>query len=289
MKVGFIGLGQMGLPMAANLKKAGHEVIAYNRTRAKAEQLGARVANTPADAARDAEVVITMLADDDAVREVVFGADGLANTLQPGAIHVSMSTISVAISQEMAEAHRERKQGYVSAPVFGRPQAAEAAKLFVVAAGDPAAVKKCEPLFAAIGQRTFLMGDEAPKANVVKLSGNFLIASVIESLGEALSLVRKYEIDPEKYVEMLTSTLFVAPVYKTYADLIVKEQFEPAGFRLKLGLKDVRLALAAAEAQAVPMPVASVIRDHALEGIANGMGDKDWSSLAQVVSKNAGL
>ena len=138
MKVGFIGLGQMGLPMAANLKKAGHEVIGYNRTRAKAEQLGARVANTPADAARDAEVVITMLADDDAVREVVFGADGLANTLQPGAIHVSMSTISVAISQEMAEEHRERKQGYVSAPVFGRPQAAEAVKLFVVVAGEPA-------------------------------------------------------------------------------------------------------------------------------------------------------
>ena len=289
MKVGFIGLGQMGLPMAANLKKAGHEVIAYNRTRAKAEQLGARVANTPAEAARDAEVVITMLADDDAVREVVFGADGLASTLQPGAIHVSMSTISVAISQEMAEEHRERKQGYVAAPVFGRPQAAEAAKLFVVVAGEPGAVKQCEPLFAAMGQRTFLMGDAAPKANVVKLSGNFLIASVIETLGEALSLVRKYDVDPEKYVEMLTSTLFVAPVYKTYADLIVKEQFEPAGFRLKLGLKDVRLALAAAEAQAVPMPVASVIRDHALEGIANGMGDKDWSSLAQVVSKNAGL
>jgi len=289
MKVGFIGLGQMGLPMAANLKKAGHDLVAYNRTHSKAEGLGAGVANTPADAARDAEVVITMLADDDAVREVVFGADGFANTLQPGAIHVSMSTISVTFSQELAEEHRENKQGYVAAPVFGRPQAAEAGKLFVVAAGDPAAVKKCEPLFQAMGQRTFFMGDEAPKANVVKLSGNFLIASVIETLGEALSLVRKYDINPEKYIDMLTSTLFTAPVYKTYADLIVKEQFEPAGFRLKLGLKDVRLALAAAEAQAVPMPVASVIRDHALEGIANGMGDKDWSSLAQVVGKNAGL
>ncbi len=289
MKVGFIGLGQMGLPMAGNLKKAGHEVIAYNRTRAKAEQLGARMANTPADAARDAEVVITMLADDVAVKEVVFGANGLASTLRPGAIHVSMSTISVALSQEMAEEHRKHEQGYVAAPVFGRPQAAEAAKLFVVVAGEQEAIKKCEPLFAAMGQRTFFMGDEAPKANVVKLSGNFLIASVIETLGEALSLVRKYDIDPAQYVEMLTSTLFTAPVYKTYADLIVKEQFEPAGFRLKLGLKDVRLALAAAEAQAVPMPVASVIRDHALEGIANGMGDKDWSSLAQVVSKNAGL
>ena len=289
MKIGFIGLGQMGSPIARNLMKAGHELTVYNRTRSKAESLGARVANTPADAAREAEVVITMLADDDAVKEVVFGADGLANTLRPGSIHVSMSTISVALSQQLAAEHAEHKQGYVAAPVFGRPQAAEEAKLFVVVAGKPEAVKKCEPLFSVVGQRTFVMGDEAPKANVVKLSGNFLIASVIESLGEALSLVRKYDIDPEKYLEMLTSTLFTAPVYKTYGDLIVNEKFEPAGFRLKLGLKDVRLAMAAAEAQAVPMPVASVIRDHALEGVANGMGDKDWSSLAQVVSKNAGL
>ena len=289
MKIGFIGLGQMGSPIARNLMKAGHELTVYNRTRSKAASLGARVANTPADAAREAEVVITMLADDDAVKEVVFGADGLANTLRPGSIHVSMSTISVALSQQLAAEHAEHKQGYVAAPVFGRPQAAEEAKLFVVVAGKPEAVKKCEPLFAVVGQRTFVMGDEAPKANVVKLSGNFLIASVIESLGEALSLVRKYDIDPEKYLEMLTSTLFTAPVYKTYGDLIVNEKFEPAGFRLKLGLKDVRLAMAAAEAQAVPMPVASVIRDHALEGVANGMGDKDWSSLAQVVSKNAGL
>jgi len=289
MKIGFIGLGHMGSPIARNLIKAGHELTVYNRTRSKAEGLGAQVANTPADAARDAEVVITMLADDDAVKEVVFGADGLSNTLRPGAIHVSMSTISVALSQELAEEHRELKQGYVSAPVFGRPQAAEAAKLFVVAAGDPEAVKNCETLFSAIGQKTFPMGEDPIAANVVKLSGNFMIASVIECLGEALSLVRKYKVDPAKYLEMLTSTLFAAPVYKTYGDLIVKEQFEPAGFRLKLGLKDVRLALAAAEAQAVPMPVASVIRDHALEGIANGMADKDWSSLAQVVAKNAGL
>jgi 3-hydroxyisobutyrate dehydrogenase-like beta-hydroxyacid dehydrogenase len=289
MKIGFIGLGQMGSPIARNLIKAGHELTAYNRTRSKAERLGVKVANTPADAARDAEVVITMLADDDAVQEVVSGADGLANTLRPGAIHVSMSTISVALSQQLAEEHSEHKQGYVAAPVFGRPQAAEEAKLFVVVAGKPEALKKCEPLFAAVGQRTFPMGDAPEEANVVKLSGNFMIASVIECLGEALSLVRKYNVDPQKYLEMLTSTLFAAPVYKTYGDLIVNEKFEPAGFRLKLGLKDVRLAMAAAEAQAVPMPVASVIRDHALEGVANGMGDKDWSSLAQVVSKNAGL
>jgi 3-hydroxyisobutyrate dehydrogenase-like beta-hydroxyacid dehydrogenase len=289
MKVGFIGLGNMGGAMAANLKKAGHELIVYNRTRHKAEQLGLSVAKTPAEAAREAEVVITMLADDDAVKQVVLAPYGLASTLRPRAIHVSMSTISVAFSQQLAAEHRQHQQGYVAAPVFGRPQAAQAAKLFIVAAGEPNLVKKCDPLFSAMGQRTFVMGDQPEEANVVKLSGNFLIASVIETLSEALSLVRKYNVDPEKYLELLTNTLFGAPVYKTYGDLIVREQFEPAGFRLRLGLKDVRLAMAAAEAQAVPMPVASVIRDHALEGVASGMGDKDWSSLAQVVFNNAGL
>ncbi len=183
MKVGFIGLGRMGAPMARNLSKAGHELTVYNRTRSKAEHLGVQVANTAADAARSAEIVITMLADDHALENVVFGHEGIASAMQPGAIHVSMSTISVALSQRLAKEHRERKQAYVAAPVFGRPQAAEAVKLFVVAAGDPTMVKKCEPLFSALGQRTFFMGDQPEEANVVKLSGNFLIASVIECLG----------------------------------------------------------------------------------------------------------
>jgi 3-hydroxyisobutyrate dehydrogenase-like beta-hydroxyacid dehydrogenase len=189
----------------------------------------------------------------------------------------------------LQKAHAERGQEFVSAPVFGRPEAAAAAKLFVVAAGDMKAIERCQPLFSAIGQQTFVMGTEAPMANVVKLSGNFLIASVIESLGEAVALVRKYGVDPRQYVDMLTSTLFAAPAYKTYGGLIVDEKFEPAGFKLKLGLKDVRLALAAGDGVNVPLPIASVIRDQALAGIANGLGDKDWSSLSQVAAHNAGL
>jgi len=292
MKVAFLGLGNMGHNMAHNLLKAGHELVVWNRTSGKAIELknaGAREANTPAEASQTAEVVFTMLADDPAVEAVVLGTQGLINGLQKGAIHVSCSTISVALSRQMAEAHQQREQHYVSAPVFGRPEAAAAAKLFMVAAGDKQVLDRCHPLFSAIGQHTFIMGSDPEMANVVKLSGNFLIASVIESLGEALALVSKYGIDPKVYLDMLTSTLFSAPVYKTYGGLIVDRKFEPAGFKLTLGLKDIRLALAAGEGANVPLPVASLIRDHFLAGAANGMADKDWSALALVAAQNAGL
>lgn len=292
MKVAFLGLGNMGHPMAQNILKAGHYLTVWNRSRDKAKDLvaaGAKFADTPAAAVRDAEVAFTMLSDDAAVEATVLGEHGLIAGLPRGAVHVSSSTISVALSQRLQAAHRDRGQEYLAAPVFGRPEAAAAAKLFVVVAGDAKDVERCQPLLSAIGQQTFVMGSEAPMANVVKLSGNFLIASVIECLGEAVALVRKYGIDPQQYVGMLTSTLFAAPVYKTYAGLIVNESFEPAGFKLKLGLKDVRLALAAGDGVSVPLPVASVIRDQALEGVANGLGDKDWSSLSLVAALNAGL
>jgi len=292
MKVAFLGLGNMGHPMAQNILKAGHHLTVWNRSRDKAKDLvaaGAKFADTPAAAVRDAEVAFTMLSDDAAVEATVLGEHGLIAGLPRGAVHVSSSTISVALSQRLQAAHRDRGQEYLAAPVFGRPEAAAAAKLFVVVAGDAKDVERCQPLLSAIGQQTFVMGSEAPMANVVKLSGNFLIASVIECLGEAVALVRKYGIDPQQYVGMLTSTLFAAPVYKTYAGLIVNERFEPAGFKLKLGLKDVRLALAAGDGVSVPLPVASVIRDQALEGVANGLGDKDWSSLSLVAALNAGL
>ncbi|MGZ4814415.1 MAG: NAD(P)-dependent oxidoreductase [Terriglobales bacterium] len=292
MKVAFIGLGHMGHPMANNLLKAGHQLTVWNRTRDKAKDLekaGAKVAATPAQAAREAEVAFTMLSDDAAVESAVLGENGLIHGLPRGATHVCSSTISVALSQTLQKAHAERGQQYVAAPVFGRPEAAAAAKLFVVAAGNPKAVERCQPLLSCIGQQTFVMGPEPPMANVVKLSGNFLIASVIECLGEAVTLVRKHGIDPRRYVDMLTSTLFAAPVYKTYGGLIVEQKFEPAGFKLRLGLKDVRLALAAAEAVEVPLPVGSLLRDHAIAAVANGMGDLDWSSLSQVAAQNAGL
>lgn len=292
MKLAFIGLGQMGHPMAGNLLKAGHQLTVWNRSREKVKDLeasGARVATTPAEAARDAEVVFSMLSDDAAVETAILSDNGVLNGLPRGATHASSSTISVALSQRLQQAHAERGQSYLSAPVFGRPEAAAAGKLFVVVAGDPKVVEQCQPLFSVLGQQTFVMGDDPGMANVVKLGGNFLIASVIESMGEAVALVRKYGVDPRQFVEMLTSTLFAAPAYKTYGGLIVDQKFEPAGFKLKLGLKDVRLALAAGEARSVPLPIASVIRDQALAGIANGLGDKDWSSLSQVASHNAGL
>lgn len=292
MKVGFIGLGAMGSGMARNLIKAGFTTIVYNRTRNRAEELlplGATVAETPAQAASSADVLITMLADDHALEEVIFGSGNAIQALPAGATHISMSTISVALSGRLAAAHRERQQNYVSAPVFGRPEAAAAAKLFIVAAGSRQQLERYQPLFDAMGQRTFTVGDDAPSANVIKLLGNFLISNVIESLGEAFALARKSGIDLNTFLDVLTGTLFNAPVYKTYGGLIAQEKFEPAGFKLLLGLKDCRLVLAAAEEAAVPMPIASLIRDHFLTAIAQGMGEIDWSAISRVSAKNAGL
>lgn len=290
MKVGFIGLGNMGLPIARNLLNAGHAVTVYNRTRERAEKLRTDGATIAAEAAQacGGDVLITMLADDRAVNEVVFGGE-LIPKLAPNTVHISMSTLSVAIVQELTDAHAKAGKHFISAPVFGRPEAAEAAKLAVVAAGPAEDIAKCQPLFDAIGQRTFVVGKEAPKANVVKLAGNFLIISVIESLGEAYALLRKSGVDPALFLEIMTSTLFSAPVYKTYGNIIAKEQFEPAGFKLPLGLKDVSLVLAAAGAVSTPMPVASLARDHILTAIARNGEDLDWSSFARVSAENAGL
>jgi 3-hydroxyisobutyrate dehydrogenase-like beta-hydroxyacid dehydrogenase len=291
MDVGFIGLGQMGSAIALNLVKAGHRVVVYNRTRAKAEALaaqGAEIAESVAEACRR-PVLMTMLADDAAVESVVFGDGNALSGLGQGAVHISMSTISVALSERLTEAHREAGQSYVAAPVFGRPEAAAAAKLFVVAAGPEAPLTQCRALFDAIGQRTFVVGDKPSSANLVKLSGNFLLAAMIECLGEAFALTRKGGVDPHAYLEILTSTLFSAPAYKTYGTIIANQQYEPAGFAMSLGLKDIRLALAAADALSTPMPVASLVHDHFLSGVAQGAGDSDWSALARLAAANAGL
>ena len=290
MQVGFIGLGHMGSGMAANLLAAGHALTVYNRSPDKADPLigkGARLAKTPGDAARG-QVVITMLADDHAVERVVFDKGGILDSLAPGAIHVSMSTISVALAERLAAAHRDRGQEFVAAPVFGRPDAAASAKLFIVTAGKPEAVATCQPLFDVLGQRTFIVSQEAPKANLVKLSGNFLIASVIDALGEAIALVSKAGIDRAQYVDLLTATLFGAPVYKTYGALIAEERYHPAGFRAELGYKDVQLALSAAKDLLVPLPMASLISDRFLALIAGGGGALDWSALGLLAKRDAG-
>jgi 3-hydroxyisobutyrate dehydrogenase-like beta-hydroxyacid dehydrogenase len=290
MKVGLIGLGNMGLGMAASLLKGGHEVTVYNRTAAKARALeaqGARVAVQVAEACRG-DAVITILADDHAVESVVFGEGGVLNSLARGAVHVSSSTISVALAEKMTEAHAAKGQRFISATVFGRPEAAAAAKLFVTVAGAPDAVEDCMPLFEAVGQKTFRFGEKPSAANLVKLSGNFLISSVIESLAEAMTLVAKGGVDQHEYLDFLTSTLFNAPVYKTYGGIIADKKFEPAGFASVLGFKDNRLVLEAAQTLRVPLPLASLIYNRFLTLLAHG-GDKlDWSAISLGAAEDAG-
>ena len=290
MRVGFIGLGQMGTGMAASLVAAGHQVTVYNRSQEKADALkadGAQVARTVADAC-GGDAVFTMLAHDEAVEAVAFGDDGILAALTPGAVHISSSTISTALSDRLTDAHAEARQGFVAAPVFGRPDAARAAQLFVVAAGATTSIETVSPLFDAIAQRTFTVSDTPKVANLVKLSGNFLIASVIESMGEAIALVSKAGVDKHDYVDILTSTLFNAPVYKTYGALIAGEQFEPAGFAASLGQKDIRLALAAADELQVPLPIASLLRDRFLTLLAHGGENLDWSAVATLAAWDAG-
>jgi 3-hydroxyisobutyrate dehydrogenase-like beta-hydroxyacid dehydrogenase len=290
MDIGFLGLGNMGSAMAANLMHAGHTVTVYNRSFDKVEALvaeGARPARTVAEACR-ADVVVSMLANDDAVEAVVFGTEGVMANIKGAAVHVSCSTISVALAQRLTAAHADAGHGFVAAPVFGRPEAAQAAKLFVVAAGDPATLQAVSPVLDAIGQRTFVVAEQPEAASLVKLSGNFLIASVIESLGEAMALVGKAGVDKKQYLEILTSTLFGAPVYQTYGGLIAGDEFEPAGFAATLGLKDVRLVLAAGEELRVPLPIASLLRDRFLTLLAGGGEALDWSAVGALAAWEAG-
>jgi len=291
MKVAFIGLGRMGSGMARNLIRAGHELTVYNRTRDKADGLakeGARVADSPADAVRDCEAVMTMLADDPAVEQTVFGSDGVASALKADAVHVSSSTISTALARRLAAEHAKLKQQYVSAPVFGRPEAAEAKKLVVLAGGPDEIVSRCRPLLDAVGRETFVAGAEPWQANAVKLCGNFMIASMLEAFGEAFATLRKAKVDPHLFLDVMNS-LFASPVYASYGRIIADEKFEPAGFALKLGFKDMRLLLETARECLAPMPFASVVHDHLLEAMAGGQGDSDWSSVAKIAAHNAGL
>ena len=292
MKVGFVGLGNMGSAMARNLIKAGHALRVYNRTRSRAEELqplGAAIARTPAEAAYGAEALITMVADDRAVEDVIFGQGNVIGSLPAGSVHISMSTMGVTLSHRLVAAHREKNQHYIAAPVFGRPDAAAAARIFIVAAGPADQIARCQPLFDAVGQKTFVVGDEAPAANLVKVAGNFLVTTVIESLAEAFALIRKSGVDPNKFLEVLTGSVFAAPVYRTYGAMVAADNFEPVGFRMPLGMKDNRLVLAAAEEASVPMPMASLIRDRMLAATAQGMGEADWAAIARISFREAGL
>lgn len=293
MKLAYIGLGQMGSGMAHNLLRAGFELSVYNRTRAKAEAFanathGVRVAASPADACRDAGAVLSMLADDHAVEESVFGENGIASGLGRDCVHVAHSTISTKLARRLASMHASRGQHYLSAPVFGRPEAAESKRLIVVPAGAPEIVERMRPIFDAVGRATFIAGAEPWQANAVKLCGNFMLASMLETFGEAFATLRKSGVAPHRFLEIM-NTLFASPVYQGYGAAIANGKFQPAGFALKLGLKDVRLALEMAEECASPMPIASLVRDRMLSAVAHGQSESDWSSVAEVSARAAGL
>jgi 3-hydroxyisobutyrate dehydrogenase-like beta-hydroxyacid dehydrogenase len=294
-EIGFVGLGRMGTAMAANLAAAGRRVIAYVRRPDLIGKLAALGLNPTTDIGDliDCEVVISMLPDDDAVRDIVFGRsdddlDGLAAGLMPGAIHLSMSTISTAAASLLASEHARHGQGYVAAPVFGNPDAAKARQLYIVAAGVAADVERCQPILDTLGQRTFVVGADPGEANLFKLLGNMMSATALEMLGEVVAVVRKRGLDPQPFIDIMTSTMFGGRAHKIYGDKIAERTYA-AGFILPLVLKDVRLALAEAENAGVPMPSVGVVRDRLITGIARGYGDLDWTALGLVAEEEAGL
>ena len=290
MEVGLIGLGHMGKAIAANLIRAGHRLCVWNRSEGPARELaalGARIASAPADTAHG-EVLMTMLADDAATRSVLVEG-GVLDRARPGLVCVNLATVTIALVRELARLAQERGIDYVAAPVFGRPEAAQSGKLNIVVSGDPAALAHIAPLLSAIGERTWPISGPPERANIVKLAGNFMIASAIEAMGEAAALVQAYGVGSGDFLNVLTNTLFAAPVYKTYGRFIAEQHYQPAAFALALGLKDVRLALEAGEAAHVALPFASVLRDHFLEAIAAGKADHDWAALAEVAARHAGL
>lgn len=291
MNIGYVGLGKMGSGIARNLLRAGYRVTVYNRSREKAETLasdGAQVADSPVEAAIDSEVVMTMLSDDQAVEQVVFGDKGIAAGLKRNAVHISNSTISTALARHLANEHQQRGQGYLSAPVFGRPEAAEAKKLVVTVAGEESLIERFRPLLDAMGRKTIVTGTEPWQANAVKLCGNFMIASMMETFGEAYAVIRKSGMQPQTFLDVMNE-LFNSPVYANYGGIIANEKYEPAAFALKLGLKDIRLVLAAAEETATPMPFASLLRDNFISALADNQESLDWSSVAKISARNAGL
>ena len=290
--VGFVGLGAMGHPMAENLLKAGFEVTVWNRSPEKLQPLldqGANKAERPSDAARPEGIVLSMLADDAAVEEVALGDGGLLEALAPGGLHVSMSTIHPDTSRKLADAHGEREVGYLAAPVFGRPDMAEAGKLFVTWSGWQSYKERARPVCAAFAQGFYDYGsDDVAAANVVKLAGNFMLASAMEAMGEAYAFCERHGIDREQVNAQMTETLFACPAYKNYGGQIARHRYEPAGFKADLGLKDVGLALDAAGQAQVAMPLASLLRDRLLSLSAQGHGDKDWAAIGLGPTHDAG-
>lgn len=290
--LGFIGLGSMGEPMARNLLKAGFTLRVYTRTPSRATPLaseGAALVSHARDVAEPGGMLITMVSDDRALEEVVARETELLDRLGPGGIHLSMSTVSPATSRALAATHRRAGVTYLAAPVFGRPEAAAAAKLWICLSGPQEARARVQPVLNVLGQRVFDFGDDPGTANVVKLAGNFLIASAIEAMAEAFTMAEKNGIARAAVADMLGQTLFACPIYQNYGKLVAAERYTPAGFKLSLGLKDIRLVLQTAAAGRTPMPLASMLHDRFLSAMAKGREELDWTAVALGASEDAGL
>lgn len=292
LEIGFVGLGAMGAPIAANLLVAGHHLTVWNRTRSKAEPLrhkGAHLVDHPGDVAKSGGIVVSMLADDAALEQLVLGEAELAYRLGKGGVHVSLSTVSPATTRHLAKRHHEAGGALIAAPVFGRPDAAAAKRLAVCVSGSPAPKERVRPILDAIGVAVFDFGSEPGAANVAKLAGNFMIASALEAMGEAFVMAEKQGLDRKQLANLLGSTLFACPVYQIYGPLIAERRHSPAGFRLPLGLKDLELAIKTAAEVNVPLPLGSMLRDRFIAALANGREDLDWSAVALGASDDAGL
>ena len=290
--IGFIGLGLMGLPMAANLIKAGHGLTVYNRSTEKARPLveqGAKLVQRAQDVVSEGGVVFTMVGDDRALEEVTLGPEGFGPRLGKDGIHVCMATVSPDVARRLAAWHAQRGSHYVAAPVFGRPPAAAAAKLWILCAGAPAPRARVQPLLQALGQGIFDFGNDPGAANVVKVAGNFLISCIIEGMAEALTVGEKSGIDRQAMADCYVRALFPCPVYQNYAPMVVAGGAADIGFALRLGLKDNDLVLAAAEKVSAPMPFASVLHDRFVSAVARGRGEADWTAIVANVAEDAGL
>jgi 3-hydroxyisobutyrate dehydrogenase-like beta-hydroxyacid dehydrogenase len=292
MNVGFVGLGRMGREMARNVLENGHDLVVYNRTPEKAAELangGARVAPAVAGACEEREVVITMLGDDAALEELTISNGGIRDSLPAGSIHLVMGTHGVGIVQKLNAAHTDADQVLVAAPVLGRPNVAATGELGIVAAGPSDAVSRCRPLFEAIGKRTFEAGTRPEAANAIKLTNNFVLGCSIQAMGEAFSLVRKYDVVPQVLYDVMTEGLFASPAYKVYGKIMVDESYDQVGFTAMLGLKDANLILEAADVARVPLPSGNAYRDRLLGAIAHGEGELDWAVIAREQARASGL
>ena len=293
MKIGFIGLGNMGLNMAKNLIESGYHLQVYNRSIEKADALelsSITKCKTPAEAASNVQVVITMLSDDDVVTRTVTGTDGILQTLQKGALHISMSTISPDVSQKLSDQHKSAGSSYLAAPVFGRPEAAAAKKLWICVSGSPQAKETAKPILDCLGQGVIDFGEDAGGANVVKIAGNFMIMSTLEIMAEAFTLAEKHGLDRAKVADFFGSTIFNAPIYQNYGKLIANKQYEPVGFKARLGYKDARLAFKLAQQSETPMPMGTLIHNRLLSAVAKGLGDRDWvEAVGRGVTDDAGI